>query len=77
MRLHLNDGRNRSISVSCPTMGYAINGFTLGEEDMRELLSWDGDKLRDWLEIMATRFAPTTQMFTIKTLGAIHGNQTS
>lgn len=58
MRLHLNDGRNRTLQVSGPTMGYAINGFTLGQEDMRELLSWDGDKLHDWLSIMATRFAP-------------------
>ena len=64
MRLHLNNGRNRSLQVSGPTMGYAINGFTLHQEDMRELLSWDGDKLRDWLSIMATRFAPATPNFT-------------
>ena len=63
MILHLNDGRNRSLGVSGPTMGYAINGFTLGEEDMRELLSWDGDKLHNWLGIMYTRFPPTTPMF--------------
>ena len=64
MRLHLNDGKNRSVQVSGASMGYAINGFTLGEEDMRELLSWDSDKLRDWLGIMATRFAPHTPMLT-------------
>ena len=63
MRMHLNDGKNRSIQVGGPTMGYAINGFTLGEEDVRELLSWSDDKLRDWLGIMYTRFAPPTPMF--------------
>lgn len=64
MQLHLNNGKNRSISVSGPTMGYAINSFTLGEEDMRELLSWDGDKLRNWLGIMYTRFAPPRPFLT-------------
>ena len=56
--MHMTNGKTRSMQVSGPSMGYSIHSFTLTEQDMRELASWSGDKLHDWLGIMYTRFAP-------------------
>lgn len=58
MKLHLSNGGEVNASLTSATMGLQVNAVTLTGEDMRLLLQWDNDRLRECLEILYTRFGP-------------------
>ena len=57
MIFHLNNGTDRLVKVSAPTMGLAVTSITIDSNDLHQLMKMDD--LQTYLGILQTRFVPT------------------
>ncbi len=62
MKLHLHPEGEKVVSTLGATMGLAIDSITLDSQDLRELLACDDGTMREWLQVIATRFVPAARI---------------